>query len=270
MLIERRHGVDAEVAERDGTGECFRVAERLFPRPMQAELAVAGGMARYFGPESPMNEAGCLGIDAPVTDDDVERITGFFLERGVPPRAMVSALSDLSLPQRLAAHGYVPIDSQNVLLGDLRELAGAFDSRIRVASDPAAWGRAGAEANADGQPLEDGASIVGQTVAATPGVIALEAIIDGRLAAIGAAGTNATMAGLFFGSTMPWARGRGLQLAMIRHRIKLLQEAGAVYVRSAAAVASSSERNFRRSGLEVAYTRTLWERRVAERSLSKA
>jgi len=104
----------------------------------------------------------------------------------------------------------------------------------------------------------------------TTGVIELEAVVDGRVAAIGAAGTNAAMAGLFFGSTMPWARGRGLQLAMIRHRIKLLQESGAIYVRAAAAVASSSERNFRRAGLEVAYTRTLWERRVAERSLSKA
>jgi len=270
VLIERRHGIDAEVAERDGTGEGFRVAQRLFPRPMQAELAVAGGMARYFGPESPMNEAGYLGLDAPNSDDDVERITAFFLERGVPPRAMVSALSDLSLPQRVAAHGYVPIDHQNVLLGDLRDLEGARDPRIRVARDIRAWAQAGAEANASGAPLDDGASVVGRTVGSTPGVTALEAVVDGRVAAIGAAGTNAAMAGLFFGSTMPWARGRGLQLAMIRHRIKLLQESGAIYVRAAAAVASSSERNFRRAGLEVAYTRTLWERRVAERSLSKA
>ena len=270
MLIERKHGVAAEIAERDGTGECFRVAQRLFPRPLQAEMPVAGGVARFFGPESPMNEAGCLGIEAPVSDDDVERITAFFVERGTAARVMVSALSDLSLPQRLAAHGYVPIESQNVVLGDVRELDGAFDPRIRVAPDARAWGEAGAEAYASGEPVEDGASIVGEAIASVPSVIALEVLVDGRVAAIGATGTNATMGGLFFASTMPWARGRGLQLALLRHRIKLLQERGAVYVRGAAAVASPSERNFRRAGLEVAYTRTLWERRVAERSLSKA
>src|SRR5665213_3142281 len=168
MLIEREHCVDAEIAERDGTGECFRVSQRLFPRPLQAEIAVAGGVARYFGPESPMNEAGCLGIDAPVTDDDVERITAFFVERAVPPRAMVSALSDLSLAQRLAEHGYVPIESQNLLLGDLRELEGAYDSRVRVAPDARAWGEAGAEAYASGEPVEEGAYVVGETVASVP------------------------------------------------------------------------------------------------------
>jgi hypothetical protein len=270
LIVERKHGVDAEIAERDGTSGCLRIAQRLFPRPMQGEIAVAGGAARYFGPESPMNEAGCLGIDAPVTDDDVERITAFFLERGVPPRAMVSALSDFSLPQRLSAHGYVPIENQNVLIGDLRELEGVFDPRIRIAPDARAWGEAAAEAYASEEPVEAGAYLVGELIASVPSVIALEAVIDGRVAATGAAGTDFGMGGLFFGGTMPWARGRGLQLALLRHRIKLLQDLGVTYVRSAAAVASSSERNFRRAGLEVAYTRTLWERRVAERPLSKA
>lgn len=217
-----------------------------------------------------MNEAGCLGIDAPVTDDDVERITAFFVERDVPARAMVSALSDLSLPQRLAAHGYVPIENQNVLVGDLRQLEGAFDPRIRVAADANAWGRAAAEAYAGGEPVEAGGHLVGELIASVPTVIALEAVIDGRVAATAAAGTDFGMGGLFFGGTMAWARGRGLHLAMLRHRIELLQEMGVTYVRAAAGIASPSERNFRRAGLEVAYTRTLWERRVAERSLSKA
>ncbi|MDQ2992321.1 MAG: hypothetical protein M3R30_05820 [Candidatus Eremiobacteraeota bacterium] len=261
MLITRRHGEAAERAERDGTSECLRVAQRVFPKALQGEIAVAGGAARYFGPDSPMNEAGCLGIEAPVTDDDVERITAFFAERDVPARAMVSALSDFSLPQRLAAHGYAPIESQNVLLGDLRELEGAFDPRIRVAPDARAWGQAGAEAYSDGEPVDDDAGEVGATIASVPTVTALEAVIDGRVAAVGALGVNAEMAGLFFASTMPWARGKGLQLALLRHRIKLLQDVGAAYVRSAAAVASSSERNFRRAGLTVAFTRWLWERK---------
>ncbi len=261
MLIERKHGEAAERAERDGTSECLRVAQRVFPKPMQGEIAVAGGGARYFGPNSPMNEAGCLGIEGPVTDDDIERITAFFAERSVPARAMVSALSDISLGQRLAAHGYVPVESQNVLIGDLRELEGAYDSRIRVASDARAWGLAAAEAYADGAPVEADAYEVGATIASVPSVTALEAVIEGRVAANGALGRAAEMAGLFFGGTMPWARGQGLQMALLRHRIKLLQEAGAVYARSAAAVASTSERNFRRVGLTVAYTRWLWERK---------
>jgi hypothetical protein len=188
----------------------------------------------------------------------------------VPARAMVSALSDISLSQRLAAHGYVPVELQNVLLGDLREIDAAYDPRIRVAPNAREWARASAEAYAGGAALDADAHIAGETIASLPSVVAFEAIVDGRVAAVGAAGTDGAMGGLFFGGTMPWARGRGLQLALIRHRLRLLQEVGVTHVRSAAAVASSSERNFRRGGLEVAYSRVLWEREVGERPLSKA
>jgi hypothetical protein len=54
MLIERKHGLAAEWAERDGTRE---------------------GYARYFGPDSAMNEAG-VGTD--------ERMGGMFFGSTVP------------------------------------------------------------------------------------------------------------------------------------------------------------------------------------------
>jgi len=92
------------------------------------------------------------------------------------------------------------------------------------------------------------------------GEVPLEIVLEGKIAAVAATGIKGDMGGLYFGNTVPWARNRGLQTALIRHRIKLLQDGGARFVRATTAVDGASRRNAERAGLRVAYRRTGWER----------
>ena len=93
-------------------------------------------------------------------------------------------------------------------------------------------------------------------------MIPLEARVDGTVVATAAMDVRGEIAGLHGASTLPSARRRGWQSTFIRDRAARARELGARYVYGVADVAGASERNFRRSGFDVLYTRTLWERAV--------
>ncbi len=251
--------LNAERVEQEAQRTRFEAIRRVFPHPSQAEICVAGGFARFFGPLSPLNTDGWMGTAGPVSADDVERVVAFFRERGGPIRAISTVSSHPSLAERLDARGFVRIETQNVLLGDLRDMTGALDPRVARATDLRAWGRAGAEVYADGDAPPPDIDVTGDVVASTSSVVPLEIRIDGSIAAVAALDVCGDMGSLIFGNTLAWARGRGLQSALIRHRIALLQDAGVAQVRAMTSAGSSSERNALRAGLKIAFARTLWE-----------
>src|SRR5581483_273137 len=55
---------------------------RLRPERGVAIEPIGGGWAVYHGPGSPLNEAKGLGMDGPVSDDDLDRLDAFFRDRG--------------------------------------------------------------------------------------------------------------------------------------------------------------------------------------------
>lgn len=59
-------------------------------------------------------------------------------------------------------------------------------------------------------------------------------------------------------ATLPASRGRGVQTALIRHRIAVAAEAGADLVVGHTTVGSGSQRTMERCGLRVAYTKAIW------------
>ncbi len=71
-------------------------------------------------------------------------------------------------------------------------------------------------------------------------------------------GVVATLAGA---ATQDRFRGRGIQTALLRHRIKDAAELGAEIVVSRCAMGSKSERNLRRAELRLAYHKSVWEPR---------
>jgi ribosomal protein S18 acetylase RimI-like enzyme len=260
MTMDRALCVLAERSELAFVADFYAVARNRFPDPRQAELEIAGGTAYFFSPDVPMNKAACLGIDRAVTDADIEALTAFYVERNAPPRIVVSELSDPTLAPRLEERGYRAIQDQQGLVGDLRKMEGAYDERVRPARDLRAWALAATEAWPDVDPTAPDAHIVGECLGYATPTVPLEIAIEGKIAAVGATGVKDEMGALYFGNTLPWARNRGLQSALIRHRIKLLQERGARYVRATTAVGGSSGRNSLRAGMHAAYTRTAWER----------
>jgi len=247
----------AERAEHEATGQQYRNACELLPDPAQAEISVGGGSARYFGSRLPVSNKAVGLTDAVISDGDLERLTAFYHERGAPARTVASERSDPTIAARLEAAGYRVAERQHGLIGELHGLAGAYDSRVRIAIDLDAWASVAAGSWLDADLAL--CAIWGAILGAGDGVVPLELTEDGRIAAVAAANAAGEMGTLFFGNTMPWARNRGLQTALIRHRIKLLQDAGCRYVRATVAPDGSSERNARAAGLRLVYDRALWE-----------
>jgi ribosomal protein S18 acetylase RimI-like enzyme len=260
MTIDRALRVLIERSELAFVADFFEVARSRFPHPHQAQLSVAGGSAYFFAPDVPMNKAACLGIDRDVSDADIDELTAFYAERGSPARVVVADFADPTLARRLEARGYRPIEHRQALIGDLGELDGAYDGLVRPTRDLRAWAMAATEAWPDADAGAPDAHLVGECLGYAPVTVPLEIVLDGRIAAVAATGIKDEMGALYFGNTLPWARNRGLQTTLIRHRIKLLQERGARYVRATTAVDGSSGRNSERAGLQVAYGRTGWER----------
>jgi GNAT superfamily N-acetyltransferase len=59
-------------------------------------------------------------------------------------------------------------------------------------------------------------------------------------------------------ATLPGRRGKGVQTALVRHRIAVAAEAGADVVAGHAGAGSGSQRTMERCGLRVAYTKAIW------------
>jgi GNAT superfamily N-acetyltransferase len=60
---------------------------------------------------------------------------------------------------------------------------------------------------------------------------------------------------LFGDATLPEARGRGVQQALIGHRLRLASEAGCEWAMASVLPGSGSHRNYERMGFGLAYMR---------------
>jgi N-acetylglutamate synthase-like GNAT family acetyltransferase len=252
----------AELLERgaiDGLRECVAAAREAAPHLNADALEIAGGIAAFAGRESPLSEAGGLGVFLEATPQDVALLSQFYLDRGASPRIVVTPLSSFALTDALAQDGYRPIEYQNVLVRAAD--CGERDARIGVAADIPAWAFASASGFLERDAGADEA-LVGTIIARAATMIPLEARVDGTIVATAAMDVRGELAGLHGASTMPVARQRGWHNVLILDRVARARELGARYVYGIANVGGASERNFRRLGFEILHTRTLWERRV--------
>ncbi len=236
-------------------------ARRLRPDAGVAGAEIAGGLAAFFGPESPLSETFGVGTSAPIAAADIDKVTEFYESRGGTPRVFVSPLTHPTLGAGLAAAGYAPAEYENVLASDAFDAYARRDDRIRAARDLHSWARASAGGFLDGGAVTPDDEFLALTLAESDGVIAVEAVEDGAIVATSAMDVRDGCSALFAASTLPAFRGRGWHLALIADRIARAREAGARFMRATARPGSTSERNFHRCGFTTLYTRTLWERR---------
>ena len=97
-------------------------------------------------------------------------------------------------------------------------------------------------------------------LSSVPDVHLFRARAGGRTIGVGLLHVCAGTAYLAAASTLIDARGRGAQLALIRHRVEVAAELGCDLAVGHAAFGSSSQRNLERAGLRMAYTKALWAR----------
>jgi GNAT superfamily N-acetyltransferase len=260
MLLTREFDERIRRSELDGIRNGLATIARLFPDTELASVEIAGGVARYSSIEATFSQAFGVGIDVAVSDEDVARLTEFYVSRNATARVVVTPLADPTLAPRLAAAGYAPTEYENVLISDRFEPYAARDERIVAAGDIAGWARASAQAFCGVEDLAPGDDRIAIILAKSADVIALELREGDAIASTAALDVRGDFAALFAGSTSPRFRGRGFHLALIRDRVARARDAGARLMRAHAQPGTTSERNFRRCGFNVLYTRTTWER----------
>ena len=101
-------------------------------------------------------------------------------------------------------------------------------------------------------------SAMGRVAVATSGAHLYLAELDGRPVATAAMRMHEQVALMAGASTIPSARGRGAQLALLERRLHDAGENGCNLAMMGALPGSISQRNAERHGFRIAYTRVKW------------
>jgi GNAT superfamily N-acetyltransferase len=213
-------------------------------------IAVAGGVAAFTGPGSPLTTV--KGTGPHLSPSDLDRIEAFFRGLGSPEVTIETApwLVEES-KQLLTARGYAEGVRESVVTTSSGKSPAAPTLRAEAASLEL-W----PELMRRSYELPDDQSIIELVAASAYLPTARVYGVRQGVSWIGCAQAVTYDDVVVFGNdgTDPAARGRGVQTALITGRLEALP-AGAL-VAAEVAPGSGSERNYLRCGFQVAYERT--------------
>jgi GNAT superfamily N-acetyltransferase len=237
---------------------------RISPERGSCAIEVAGTLAMFDGAESPLTQTFGLGMRELATADVLEALERFFAERGAPANHEVSPLAGVATGALLAERGYRPIELTSVMFRPIAAgaaaaaPAGPAVARPIVPGEEDLW----SETAALGWSELAGAAAfmlgVGRMQAAADGYHLFLTEIAGQPVAAGALVVHEGVALLAGASTIPAARQRGAQLALLAARLQFAHARGCDLAMMCAEPGSGSQRNAERNGFRIAYTRTKW------------
>ena len=254
-----------ERAEGRGNAEFVEARARVSPEVGARWTEVAGAYAMFDGVESPLTQTFCLGLFGTATAEDLERVEAFFSERGAQVFHEVSPLADPALLELLNGRGYQPVEFTSVMFRSIRpgarfaELRGEEIS-VRIVGDGEheLWAQTAARGWGETEGLADFILGLAKVGAARADGLSFLAESGGRAVATGALSIHEGVALLAGASTVPEARGRGAQLALLDARLRHAAERGCDLAMMCALPGSASQRNAERQGFRIAYTRVKW------------
>jgi len=269
LLVDRSLSQRLERAEAAANAAFVEARARLAPESGAAWIDVAGTYAMFDGVASPVTQTFGLGLFASPTDEDLTALEAFFIERGAPVHHEVSPIALVDLMPRLTARGYRPVELTTILFQELPRAALpatiAPDPGLRVRVITPGEGERWAQAAADGwndvaPELREWMLALGRVNAQRPDTQCFIAELDGMPVATGALSMSGGVAVLAGASTIPSARGRGAQGALLHARLDYAASQGCDLALMGASPGSPSQRNAERQGFRIAYTRIKWRR----------
>jgi GNAT superfamily N-acetyltransferase len=255
---------------------CLQFAQsraRLYPESGAAWIECAGAYAVFDGVDSPVTQSFGLGLFEELTPALLERIEGFFLERGAAVLHEVSPLAGIATMDLLCSRGYRPIELSSVLHRPVELPATKVNDRINVRvareQEASAWADLSARGWAQENPdLLAFLQQFGALAFARDESVNFIAELDGKAGATGMLCLHDGVA-LFAGaSTIPEMRRRGLQAALLEARMRYAHEHGYRLAMMVTEAGSQSQRNAERIGFRIAYTRTKWK--LSSRTISRS
>jgi GNAT superfamily N-acetyltransferase len=266
---------DLNLAERLEEIEAFTAAtyvRRLARRRPGVDVAVeevAGGLAVYAGPGSPLSETKAIGLHGAVTDSDLDRMENLFFSRGEPSRVVVCPLADPSLLDGLGRRGYRLSHFENILAMPLDAIDTETPDTPGIEIRPVAPDEGDLYARIVAPNFVEPGECVDEIIEMALTMLGMEhsasflAWIDGEPKGGGAVFVHRGLA-LFAGAaTLPAYRNRGVHAALHHTRLAFAKRNGCDLAAQGALPGSTSHRNAERRGLRVAYTRALLIREPA-------
>lgn len=228
-------------------------------RPLGDGVLVALGRGRY------VNRA--IGVGPDLDDADLDAVEGFFASRGLPPSVQLSSWVGEQTLARLSSRGYRPQWFRSVFARALPipdnppARAHDIDGRDRIGivavgdDELDVWLDVLAEGNevatAEDRVISDEYWRGAHGAAGSADFLA---VVDGRAVGCGSLQVVSDVALLGGAATRPAHRGRGVQSALLRHRIRHAAELGCHVVTVTALPAGASARNIQRHGLRLVDT----------------
>lgn len=259
-----------ERAEGRGNVDFVEARAAVSPESGACWIDVAGTYAMFDGVESPLTQTFGLGLFETTSNADLQHIEVFFTERGAPVFHEVSPLADPATFPLLNERGYEPFEFTSVMFRPLSPGAEArrgSDVSVRMAGpgEHELWAQTAARGwSSDFEELGDfilGLSRISAHRANAPSFLAE---LDGRPVATGALCIWEGVALLAGASTVPEARRRGAQLALLDARLAYAAAHGCDIAMMCAQPGSASQRNAERQGFRIAYTRIKWRLRQVD------
>lgn len=234
---------------------------RLVPEAQALAAPFAGGYALYAGPGSPLNHAVGLGLDQPIGEDELVAVEQFYAERGEPARVDLCPLGDPALGELLRRRGYGLERFDTILVCGLPHPLPLPNDNVRITRATPADAERWIAVTARGFSTDDQADPA-QTIFSAPNFHAENAscflaFIGEELVGGGAFYHHAGVAEMGGTSTRRPFRRRGVQRALLAHRLEAASARGCDLAMSMTEPGSVSQRNIERAGFRVAYTRVV-------------
>jgi len=227
---------------------------------------VAGAYAMFDGVGSPLTQTFGLGLFDRVGNAQIQALEDFFERRGAQVFHEISPMADPSLLSLLNERGYQAIEFTSVLFRPAAlaiDSGGSRDHEIVVRcinpGEEVLWAETAAEGWGETAELAAFVRNLGKVAARSKGSLVLLAESDGQPIASASLGLGDRVAILAGASTIPSARNRGAQRALLQARLQIAAERGCDLVMMGAAPGSTSQRNAERQGFRIAYTRIKWQ-----------
>ena len=247
-LVRRVEHSGAEFARRQVGGY-----HDHFPAAGAASEPCDGGALISLGPGRYVNRAMGVGLGTAPAEEIVSAIDRFYTERGLAPSLELTPWADEQLLPALTAAGFVAERFRSVFAHDLRGLPDASDATIVADGPDTETGRhailaGGAPTDSDARAISDETCIA---TAAVEGTHPFVAMIAGRAAACGSLNVVDDIGWLGGAATDAAYRGRGLQSALVVHRLRLAQRLGCTVAAATAEPTGQSARNLERLGFRL-------------------
>ncbi|TVY80747.1 hypothetical protein LSUE1_G002548 [Lachnellula suecica] len=248
----------------------------LSPSSNSCTVPLGSGVAALTDPSfgRKLNRVTGFGMDSLISEAELVAVEKLFAERGLDTPITLCPLADPATVELLGKRGYTVDRFMGCYVRELsdRDLETGDEGGVKVTRLPAEREDEFRGVCVDG--YEDG----GRPIALLETVARLAilradttlciASVDGEVA--GSAGIalletpQGDVAYFYVDSTLPAFRGKGVQAALLRQRLRDAREMGVGLVYAQARMGSGSARNIERAGFGLAYTKSWLVRRRVE------